>query len=367
MGRIVVPTWPSLQSSVDPRSFMRNGVRPSGPQVSGLHLGLLNHSLGHRLRRHFAKSIYPAQTVDNGGGSVSITTWRWLMRTMPNETEMQALFQFCPASSAAVNDNPQVWIEIVKDATVATIYDDGTSGTDKRVWNNTRIASPTSATLDSLTTRIQRYTLEGDTLYRCALKTNESARVLSLSCHGTVRRDLDTSVDTCVNPAKFLVNEAIAQDENADVLACTDTLWKRHGAAHITYSVDGTTATSITGTTETNLFDATATWTASTYGFNVHTLNRHSLDTTLTASPTYGVPVLCYVYASAAAGTGTVRFRWGTGGSDFIAITGITSAGWYKATGNIPGNADQKVDITALNSGANVTSVYAAGMFDYSA
>ena len=359
-----VPTWPKIQRATHPLVYMRNGVGPSGPGVAGQAGGLLNHQPGPRFRLHFEKTIAASESVAPGTGA-NITTWRWLMRTMPNERRMQVHATMIPAGSG-VNDHPRIRVKIIKDATAATIYDDvDPDGNNAEMWFNRRLATPTSAVLDDYQQVSQVYALEADTLYRCELVQQDLARITNLTAYGLPRSNLDPAVDVCVDSATFLSNQPTVEDQNLDYLSSLSTLWKRHGTAY-GYSVPGTTAKTVTGTTETNIRDATTTWTSSTKGFKYPTLNKHSLETTL-GTPTYAVPTQVWCYASAAAGTGTVRFRWGTTASDYIAITGITSAGWYKATGSIPGNADQKVDLTAFNSGANVTSVYAAGMFDYSA
>lgn len=375
MGRVTIPTWPGrTQASIHPLSIMRNGVRPSGPQVSGFPVGLLNHCLGYRLRRHFSKSVYPAQLVNNGGGVGAITTWRWFMRTLPNETTLKVRAVLGPSDSDTPEGNASFHVRIIKHGTGTTVYDDGTSGTDKRSFYGTAIATPTSATLNDIVVREVEYTVEADTEYRCEVRVDCSASVLSLSAYGMVRTNLDTATaDTVVDPGKFLINEAIDTTNNLDFLASAETLWKRHGAAHIAWSVDGITAKTVTGTSETNLIDGVSlSWTSTTRGFQVHTTNRHSLDTTLGASPTYLAPVQCWAYASVSGGgTGTVRFRWGTGGSDFLVVSGITSGTpsfILGAAQGIPGNADQKVDITALcSTGGTTVSVYAAGFYDYSA
>ncbi len=367
MARVSVPGWPLLvQAGVDPRVFMRNGVRPSGPQVTQQSIGLLNHSLGHRLRRHFSKSVYTAQLYNNGGGGGAVTSWRWLMRTLPNETEMRCVWSLGPALSGTPEGTPQVWLKITRDSDSTVIYDDGTSGTDSRLYYGHAITTPTNAIPNDLTQRSTSYLLDPGTLYRCEVISDYGASVQSLTAHGVVRTSLDSATDTCVDPGKFLVNEPITETANGLFLDAVESLWKEHGAAHAAWSVDAATAKTVTGTTETNLLDATTTWTASTRGFPAHTLNRHSLDTTLGGSPTYLAPVKLWVYASAAGGgTGTVRARWGTG-SSYAQIASISSAGWYTSDTGIPGNADQKVDFTGLCSdGGTTVSVYQMGFFDF--
>lgn len=358
-----VPTWPKIQTSLDPRVYMRNGVTPSGPQVGSFTVGLLNHCLGHRMRMHFCKSVTPTEGVA-GPTTSSATSWRWMLRTLPNETSTRVRVTMIPAA-VSINDHPHVFVRITRDSDGVVIYDNGVSGIDGRMWHGPRSASPTAAVLDSYAQRARTYSLAANTLYRCELVQGDMSRVVSLTCYGVPRSSLETSTDVVVDPAKFLVNQPITSTQNADVLDSLESLWKLHGSA-FAYSVPGTTAKTVTGTTMTNILDATTTWTASTKGFRYPSLNKHSLETTL-GTPTYAVPIQAWVYASSSA-TGQVRFRWGTGASDYVDVVSITAAGWYKATGTIPGNADQKIDITAQGSGAAVTcSVFAAGIFDYSA
>lgn len=364
---ILVPTWPKIQSSIDPRVYMRNGVRPSGPQVSSFVVGLLNHQLGHRMRRHFSKTITAAEGVE-GATTSSTTTWRWLMRTLPNETEMKVRLLMVPGATG-VNDHPYVYVKITKDATSAVIYDDGTSGTDKRMWHGPRSAAPTTPVLDDYAERSASYALEADTVYRCEVVQGERARIVALTAYGMVRSHMDPALDVCVDPGRFLVNQPITETQNGDVLDSLQYLWKRHGAA-IAYSVPGTTAKTVTGTTETNILDATTTWTSSTKGFRWPGLNTHSLDETLGGSPLYLAPVHYWCYASVSGGgTAAVRFRWDTSGV-YGAVTGISSgtAAFVQgaAAQGVVASADQKIDITAVCSTAGTTvSVYAAGMYSY--
>jgi len=361
---VPVPTWPRVQASVDPRVYMRNGVRPSGPQVSSLCVGLLNHCLGHRMRRHFAKTITAAEGVA-GATTSSTTTWRWMMRTLPNETKMKVRCTLVPAATG-INDHPHVYVKITRDSDGVVIYDDGTAGIDGRMWHGPRSASPTAPVLDDYAQRAMTYTLAANTLYRCEVVQGELARVVALTAHGVVRTSLNSTNDVCVDPAKFLINQPITETQNGDLLDSLESLWKLHGSA-LAYSVPGTTAKTVTGTTETNLLDATTTWTASTKGFRYPSLYKHPLETSL-GTPTYFAPVTCWVYASAAGGgTGSVRFRWDTSGV-YSQVTGIGAAGWYTAQQSVPGNADQKIDLTAVcSTGGTTVSVYAAGLFDYSA
>lgn len=354
-----------LQQGVNPVRYARNGVHPSGPQVGMYAVDLLNHQLAHRMRRHFSKTVDPSELVNNGGGAGPIVTWRCMFRTLPNEAVTKARFTFGPSDTGTPEPTAKVWLRITEDASTTIIYDDGTSGTDGSITYTRAIATPTSAVPNDLILGKAEYSLTPDTLYRCELMTEASASVQSLSVFGKVVSSLDPDTHVCVDPVKLAINQPISSTVNADVLGSLHTLWKRHGSA-MAYSVPGTTAKTVASATSTNILDSTTTWTSSTKGFLYPALNKHSLETTL-GSATYAVPVQAWVYGSCSGGgTGTVRFRWGTGASDYVEVTGITTAGWYKATGTIPGNADQKIDIYAAAS-AGTVSVYAAGMFDYSA
>ena len=79
------------------------------------------------------------------------------------------------------------------------------------------------------------------------------------------------------------------------------------------------------------------------------------------------MPGKCYVYASATGGgTGSIRFRYGTGANDYFAkIDPIGAAGWYTATCNLNGNnASDKVDLTAVcTDGLTTVNCFAAGIY----
>lgn len=354
-----------LQQGINPVRYARNGVHPSGPQVGMFAVDLLNHQLAHRMRRHFSKTVAPSELVNNGGGAGAIVTWRFMFRTLPNEVVTKARFTFGPSASGTPEPTAKVWLRITEDASTTIIYDDGTSGIDGSITYTRAIATPTSAVPNDLILGKAEYSLTPDTLYRCELMTEASASVQSLSVFGKVVSSLDPDTHVCVDPGKLAINQPISSTVNGDILGSLHTLWKRHGSA-MAYSVPGITAKTHGTSTSTNLLDATTTWTASTKGFLYPALNKYSLETSLGVA-TYAVPVQAWCYASCSGGgTGTVHLRYSSGGTDYVQITGITTAGWYTATGTIPGNADQKVDIYGAAS-AGTLSVFAAGMFDYSA
>jgi len=267
---------------------------------------------------------------------------------------------------------PKGWWTITNKDTAAILYDDGTSGTDRSFIFDDRTGAPDTAVPDDYREVTRIYTgLTGGADYTFELHQYDGIRIQSFTIYENVRATLSTVDDTVIDSPKFTEGSPIYNRDVLDLLAALDVAWRQMGTNHLAWSINNTTAETMTGTMETNILDGTYTtngWTSTSKGFYAQAKYHDSEDTR--AASLYRVPVVLWAYASATvAGTGKVKFRTGTGSGDYIAsIDAIAGAGWYTVTGYLNGsNASDKIDITGTGSDpSTLVSIYAAGCYERS-
>lgn len=372
MADITVPNYPLLSGMRHPLNIARNGVRPSGWQVAETIVGGLNHCLGYCGKRAYSHCLTIGETFTPAATATDYATQRFHHRMSANADTLRIRMVLTPTDPSSIVNYTEPYLYWLVDVEGgATVYD---SSAANRIHHDERLTNPTTATtLDDLTVVTKEYALTPGESYRFELHQFDGIRVLSITAYEVIRRFLDTTGDVVVDDTQFAPTGSINQAQNQDVIDSAQALYKYSGACHIGWSVPGTTALTMTGTTETNILDGTTTtngWTTTNAGFYVDPYNRHPFEETLGGSPVYAVPFRLWAYAGAAGGgSGTLRLRYGTGASDFYTTSTLTisTAGWYVVTGSLNGsNTPLKLSVTALGSGAGTTvSVYGFGVYDY--
>ena len=339
-----------------PHNLARNGIPPSAPAVREI-ADALNCLLGRRVRFLSASHVPPAQSYAVSGVQ---TTYRFRTHLSPNGTTVRIKMTLIPTDTHATL--PTGWWVVTNKDTGVVAYDDGTSGTDRSFTFDGSLATPTSAVPDDYT-YVQRMFpgLTGGADYTFEFKQKNLLRPLGYTAYEVARTSLDTANDTVVDTTRIIADRPIYDADVLDLLAALESAWQRLGPQHLAWTINSITPRSTTSGAMINLIDGTTTtsgWTTTTPGAKAHLQYHDSADTRQAA--TYSVPVRIYCYAGAPVGTGTVRVRYGTGGSDYLEIPNITTAGWYTAAGTLPlGNADgSKCDITgAIDTGISATGL----------
>ncbi|MEK7180385.1 MAG: hypothetical protein AAB706_02830, partial [Patescibacteria group bacterium] len=362
MAIIPVSTTLLTSAGLVPHNLARNGIPPSGPAVRAIADGV-NFILGNRVRFLAAKYVKPAQSYAVSGVQ---TTYRFRTRLTPNGTTVRIRMVLIPTDTHTTT--PAGWWVVTNKDTSTVEYDDGTLGTDRRITLDSTLATPTSAVPSDYVYVQRMFTgLTGGADYTFEFKQQNILRPLGFTAYEVARTSLDTASDAAVDTARLVPDRPIYDADVLDLLTGIQSAWEKQGPQHVAWTVHNITPVAVSTATETNLIDGTTTtngWTATSAGVKCYAMHHDSADTRKAA--TYSVPVRAYVYASDLGGAGTVRFRYGTGAAEHIAVTAIgATAGWYTATGTVPlGNADgSKIDLTGMAGAVTLSaaSLDAAG------
>lgn len=346
-------------SGLHPEWIARNGSIVSGPALTAL-ARYENLIASRRLRVHFKHLIQPSDTTNYVADT---TTWRTYFRTSPNVSQVWVRMTFAPPEVHATTLSRGYWVVTPSGGaavTQDTLYDQryvtgGSSVFQNRyTYVDQRLVSNASTDAD----------LVGDTVYSAVWHCIDHIRPIGAVIYEVPSLTLDPSVagKVGIDPSVFRANAHILDRDVEDLWGSAQTVWKRQGASIFSWTVDNTTAKTVTGTTYRNILDGgTGGWSASAPGWYHWPYRCGSFDSS-------NVPVLFWVYANSNAGTDGNARLVGQGGT-YVTIANInTTAAFYTGTGNLKADYTSENLIVEANQGSgNTISVYAAGAYHYSA
>lgn len=310
------------------RRFCRNGRVVSGMLESTLREAT-NHCVAYRRKSVFkGVPLSSVATSGSSGDALFATTFR----TGYGATQIAARILAVPVPSA-------ITIDPYFDIQITDGYTGGSTTTGSEFHAPMAPNGSSTITPDNFVTGVVTVDCSENTVYRIWIRGN-NARIVGACFYelGTV------PVDTANGGTLDLgihANSPILDKDVGNLRDAHQELFARNGAVLFWWSADnhGTSNRTITGTTYTNVFDATTTVTANTVGMVV--------DTDYLGSYSTGPKVVIAVNANIVApGAANGSFKV-TDGTNNYEITGINSAGIYTTTATLPVGNAQKFDFYA--------------------
>ena len=184
------------------------------------------------------------------------------------------------------------------------------------------------------------------------IELKEGARLFAVSCYEV---STNTVSDIRLNQGDISDGSPIL-DSQRQVPAENIGFCYLDNATHlVNFTAPSFSTSSRLFNTYANIFDQTLTSvTANTPGFKLETTYHNSVARSTVA-------VKMAVYASCSSGSGKVRFADSSG--TLIEVTGITTLGWYTATGTFPAGTT-KADLHLAGSGTASVRVHAVSLFE---
>lgn len=196
--------------------------------------------------------------------------------------------------------------------------------------------------------------VDPDTTYEIVMLAYDFARPVSCMIY-ELAEDPDTTVDHYTAPG-HPVGSPILDGHRGDLLPAWTALMADNANAGWHWCVDEAPVTR-TSATYANVMDQTIT---------AHAASSPGVTIDLTGRNTYAratVPFVWAVYASGTGASGTAKVKLVNAGGDVVAITTITTAGWYATTVNLA-TAEQKLDLMLACDGISTTSLYASALYE---
>lgn len=360
---MIIPTQPvGVGRQVN---LTRNGQLANAPAYNKVAEGL-NTILGRRNKILFKRFIHPNDVESmTGAGSVTYFYGQW--HTSPNISNVEACIISCVGSQYSPAGTP--------DPSFQWVITDGTptDHTQTEIFRGDYSTHGSSVFPKDLALHYQTMkltggaggSLAGNTTYTSRLTVKNGARVAGVILYERPKATLDSASDTCVVPVS--AGQPILATQLTQVFTAVETIWERQGTVHVCWAHPTGAGQAITSTSYRNVLTATDTgaWGADDYGLWIYPYTRGTYNTA-------AVPCVFWVRASASgANTGSVRFTWGSGGSENVEITGIdAAAGYYTTTSSnlldTIAATGTNVVIEAKDSAGTIT-VYSAGMYEYQA
>jgi hypothetical protein len=325
----------NLPRFTSPGTFARNTVSPQA--TAWQHIaGKLGHALRWRRKQLFA---WNGTTTWLGKGGATRERWRFRART----------------GTLAGKIAVRMHIALV----------DGT-GTDPYVEIvGTPVGGGTTVTLTlhagAGSTVANDVTAEGYFGYLAADCSPECAYEFTATEHGSARlvsacvfeESLLPQTDNGYPEARWTVGSPISDLHRQQQLAVATVAYKLNSAHLFCWAVNQYTAPKTNATTTTkNIISNDSTVSAATPGFYVNLVYCNTVAQT-------EVPVEFAVYAKQVGGTSGTVHLLNSAGSASISITGITTEGWYTATGTLPAT-EAKYDVAFVEAGGGTISVWGA-------
>ena len=300
--------------------YARNGLPASAALMRQIG-EQTDHILAYRRKAVMMKGV--PVTAITAGASGGKKRFCYHVHTGEGASALEAVFVIMPAASSA---------------TQPSIYFDATDTTPTTTTSAKSYTSQinTSDVPSNIVIGRQSLAVVGDEDYYGFVWASDYARIMSCLIYevGTVPV---TSASGGVDP-RYAVGGPILSSDTRAVLRELTYVWQRNAGPIIQWSCDDvdSSGVAVTATIYANILDGTTAVSASSIGSTVN-LQYHN-----TRSQTQ-VPVRLWVYAGTIA-SGSVRV---TDGSHSIEVTGITTTGWYSATGTLPAADNVKYDIQA--------------------
>lgn len=342
------------------KRWFRNGQTPSAPIAKRLAENF-NQAMAQRQRVVFGKANVLGLHADfDSATNTDTTTWRTAFHTGPMTRTIRARTLFLPLPTAtSISGAPYAQWTLTTGLTGA-----GTS-TVQTAMTVPGFSATSDFTADELFSIEQEWSVSPDADYRIELHQVNRARPISASVYEMPRELLLTDQDPyAIDSSSIYQGGPIVQGPIEQMMQAAQELW-RLGQPLFHWSIDlpGDVRTRTTNTAR-NMIDQTVTAASSTSpGWPVSV----SYSGTLESSQ---VPVVMWAYASCPSGTGALT--WRDQANNVIGnIAPAGAAAWYSTTGVLQDASSAaettKVDVFFAGDGTHTTTVYAVGMFVYSA
>jgi len=350
--------------------WCRNGYSPDITFARSLGYGL-NHSLAYR-RKVFLNAVSALAGTMGESGS-TLTYWRSRMKTGINpgiglKLTFDLMLGVNRVSEGGVgHDGCAVSIKVTPaggSTTTKTVYYGSAEGTLDE-----------DDPLNTLTDWHVEFDVSASTVYEVAIEGVDGGRPISVTgiewCDPEVGDNAGSGAGVYAPPG-MPVFMPIEDGLRENLIATLSQMWLEGGAPLINYPGNGAgTAQSVTGTTWTNIFDATTSVSSSSVGFYIGA--EGAGDGALTSllpmcrlKDGDDLPVTFAVYGNASANNGRVRLvdSGGTG----ISHNGITTTlQWHTSDttlSNVESFASNKLDLQASHdTGGQTVNVYAVCIY----
>jgi hypothetical protein len=348
--KLIIPaTRP--ENGYDPTLLgVRNGILVPADRARQI-AALANGILAHRTQTVARWSFQPPDVINSAG---PVEVWHTKFRTGPNDcTAKMTMVMSATSNLKGVAASPSCFWTVEEVGVGSTAMPD--------MYATNRVAFGTAIGPKDLTAVSQTWDLNGGAEYECFMTVQDFCRPISCTIEILPRFTLSTSTDACVALQRFAENGPIYDATVADLFAEVTKIWKQQGTHHASWVVPAATARTRTSATKVNLFDDTTTaWSAITPGLYTVPYLHNSLEST-------SVPAVFCVYASQAAGSGTVTLERSGAILGTITVNSATPQ-WWTVNVNLRGDqTSEKYDVLYAGSGAAAISVSACSLYEYSA
>lgn len=336
-----------IPATLQAREHARNICYPDARFYQEL-AGANNHALAYRKKCVFTRS-HDLFTLDSGGA-----TWRWHCHTGYGTSKLALCGVLgSPYNSTGVGspipNDPFVTISVTKVGGATTDTEWHYAGTN---------ATPTDAPSE-WGTFYTEISVDPNSDYTGAVTSTNYGRVITLTVHEIGLRTVSGAVDF------YTEHEAVAGAPILDAniqksIEGPSKMLLKNGALQVNWGLYNGAARTRSNATLANLVDGstTGTPTATTPGYRLVTTGRNTRSATT-------VPIRMAVYASIAAGSGTVKLR-DTSAADAVTVTvNNATPQWFTNTGALSVGTGQKYDLMWNGDGANTCTVYAVSFYEY--
>lgn len=333
---------------VDDQRFNRNGMVPDATLMARLANGF--NYVSSRCKKQI---LLKCQSLgDVAAGDPANVVWPAYFRTGENTSGLRV------ALGVVVTDfgftSPPEANLIVRTTAPATVID--------KSWTFSVSKTGTAVSPDEIAHVQDVVTgLEPNTEYTMSFQMTNGARVVYASIVEADTRHADDTLTAVCDPSEFMAEGPIYDAQIADLVEANNELWRHNGAHLIQWCADydEDDGPTVTSTSYINIMGGSATVTASTPGWTLHTQYHNTVNRTT-------VPVKLAIKTDRTVGAGTLSIKL-TDGTNSIEITGIADVdGWSTVTANIPAQAGTKWDLhVKVTSGT--FRINALALFEYEA
>lgn len=332
---------------IQPTRHTRNGHFPNHAHYAQC-IGAQNHILAYRKREVYQRDVIL-------GGATTADNWRFRFRSGYGTKAIRftAMIGLDDGGGAGPGANPSITIALTKvgGATTTLVLYYGSVGGGSTTTEAPEEWSPQAIETD----------VDEASEYTCLVTRADQANLLSLNAEELGHLTIS---DSHTYQTEFIptAGAPILDDDIETLIAGSSNLLRQNGGLVAHWHLINGAARTRSSATFINLIDNSTTGTPSSTadGWRFVTTARNTYSRTV-------VPVELGIYASMAAGTGTVRLIDTSG--NVICSKSINSATpqWWTVTGNMTVGTGQVYVPQFAGDGANTLSVYALSLIEHEA
>jgi hypothetical protein len=347
---------PTIPFRIDPMELARNGQVPDARFIT--QVSNAQNNINTYRRKEVFREILSATA------NIGQTMLRGYFHS--GHAAVSLCFSYALGAIAHSGNDPQITINLQPAGGGTTL-----SETIHSIQNNTAVAylAPSDMSYGR-----RFFSLSSDTDYIWWITGTDLPHLQCLDVFELGQAVIDGAVNYFVDPSGSYapIYDATRQRLHQGL----SQLWKHNGAHILNWSQAGTTSKTISGTTWTNVIDATTAVASTSAGYAIGNGllqpygRRSEIMLNILPKATFAV----YVTITGGAGTGEVRLMTdaAVGSPTLISITGINAAGWWVfssqrlGASNFGPNDFSKADLQfRMSGGVNTLSLEAACLFLY--